>query len=443
MSDLKYIIFFIVIFIGIPFGYIMAKKYPKIEKFLWFLLLFFTARTEDINFISMETYRGTSRGFEIGLVDITAIIVFLLIFNRRDKYPISMPIGSFLYFTYFMFSCISIMNSDIYVYSFFELWKMIRMYFYFFVIYNLIHSFKDIEQFLSYMLYIVAFITFIVLKQKYLEGMFQTMGPFPHQNSLVMYLIIYGSLFLSYLLNVKKANIFLWTIAFGCCAIDILSTLSRGGMALFSLSIFVIFILSYAHKFSLRKIGVAGLFFILGTGVLYKASDTIMERIRTAPEESVSVRLVLAEAAQNMANDKIFGIGLNNFALKINPPYSYGNHIERLNEDDKGGLVETIYLMIAAETGWLNLIVFMSMLLFFYVKNFQNYLALKHGKWRKYRYLCIALIGALLSIYLQSSLEWVLKQTNNFYQLMFIFAVIAASHKIIKERTSNEDKKNR
>lgn len=439
MSEFKYIIFFIVIFFGIPIGVILAKKYPIIEKVLWFLLLFFTAKTEDINFISMETYRGTSKGFEIGLVDITAMILFFIILGRSKKYPIKLPMGSYLYFTYFLFSCFSIINSDIYIYSFFELWKMIRMYFYFFVVYNLIHSFKDIEQFLKYMAIIVCFITMIVLKQKYLEGMFQTMGPFPHQNSLVMYLIVYGSLFLSYLLNAKKSNIYLWTIAFGFCAIDILSTLSRGGMALFSLSIFIIFLLSYANKFTFRKVGIAGLFFVLGTGVLYKASDTIMERIRTAPEESVSVRLVLAEAAQNMANDKLFGVGLNNFALKINPPYSYGNHIERANSDEKGGLVETIYLMIAAETGWLNLAVFIFMLLFFYFKNISNYFKLKHGKLRKYRYLCIALIGALLSIYLQSTLEWVLKQTNNYYQLMFIFAVIGSITKIIEKRTSNEN----
>jgi len=157
----------------------------------------------------------------------------------------------------------------------------------------------------------------------------------------------------------------------------------------------------------------------------------------------VSVRLVLAEAAQNMANDKFFGVGLNNFALKINPPYSYGNHIERLNEDEKGGLVETIYLMIAAETGWLNLCVFIFMLLFFYFKNLKNYLALKEGKWRKYRYICIALIGALLSIYLQSSLEWVLKQTNNFYQLMFAFAVISAMGRLIQERRKRASKKSK
>lgn len=432
MVEFKYIIFFLVILIGVPIGFAFAKKSPLCEKVLWFLLLFFTAKTEDINFFSMESYRGTSRGFEIGLVDITALILFLLLFSRREEKPLELPAGTFLYFLYFMFSAISIINSDVYIYSFFELWKMIRMYFYFFVVYNLISSFKDIKQFLIYMYIIVIFITLIVLKQKYLEGMFQTMGPFPHQNSLVMYMIVYGSIFLSYVLNYKKVNVYVWIIAFGACAIDILSTLSRGGMAVFSLSIFIIFLLSYAHKFTLRKIGVTMLFFILGSGVLYKASDTILERIQTAPEESLDVRVVLALAAQNMANDKILGVGLNNFGLKINPPYWYGEHIPRESSDEKGGLVETVYLMVAAETGWLNLGVFITMLLFFYMKNFKNYLAMKKKKFRQYRFIPIALIGALTSIYLQSTLEWVLKQTNNFYQLMFIFALIAVTSKLIK-----------
>lgn len=441
MFELKYIIFFFVLFIGVPIGVIFAKRFIYIEKFFWFLLLFFTAKTEDINFISMETYRGTSRGFEIGLVDITAIILFFVIYSRKDKYPISLPPASYIYFLYFTFSFISIMNSDVYVYSFFELWKMVRMYFYFFVVYNLVRSFDDIEDFLKYMVIIVGFITIIVLKQKYLEGMFQTKGPFPHQNSLVMYMIVYGSVFLSYLLNVKDAKIYVWIVAFGAASVDIISTLSRGGMAVFSISIFIIFLLSYRHKFTMKKVGITLVFFICATGILYKASDTIMERIKTAPEESLDVRVVLAEAAQNMANDKVFGIGLNNFGLKINPPYHYGDHIERKDDDEKGGIVETVYLLIAAETGWANLFVFISFLMFFYFKNIKNYMALKKGKLKKYRYIPMAFIGCLTSMYLQSTMEWVLKQTNNFYQLMFIFAIIAVVSKLIKKGEKHEKSK--
>lgn len=441
MFELKYIIFFLVLFIGVPIGVIFAKRFIYIEKFFWFLLLFFTARTEDINFISMETYRGTSRGFEIGLVDITAMILFFVIYSRKDKYPITLPPASSLYFIYFAFSFISIMNSDVYVYSFFELWKMVRMYFYFFVVYNLVRSFDDIEDFFKYMVIIVGFITIIVLKQKYLEGMFQTRGPFPHQNSLVMYMIVYGSIFLAYLLNVKDAKIYVWIVAFAATAVDIISTLSRGGMAVFSISIFIIFLLSYRDKFTLKKLGITLLFFICATGILYKASDTIMERIKTAPKESLNVRVVLAQAAQNMANDKIFGIGLNNFGLKINPPYNYGDHIERKDDDEKGGIVETVYLLIAAETGWANLLVFISFLLFFYFKNIKNYINLKKGKYKRYRYIPMAFIGCLTSMYLQSTMEWVLKQTNNFYQLMFIFAIIAVISKLIKKGVKHEKSK--
>lgn len=441
MFELKYIVFFFVLFIGVPIAVIFAKRFVWIEKTLWFLLLFFTASTEDINFFSMETYRGTSRGFEIGLVDITAIILFFVIYSRKDKFPIRMPPASYIYFLYFFISFISIMNSDVYIYSFFELWKMVRMYFYFFVVYNLIRTFDDIEEFLKYMLIIVAYITLMVLKQKYLEGMFQVKGPFPHQNSLVMYMIVYGSLFLSYALNAKKAKLYVWITAFGAASIDIISTLSRGGMAVFSISIFLIFILSYKTKFTAKKLGVTVLFFICATGILYKASDTIMERIQTAPEESLNVRVVLAEAAQNMANDKFFGVGLNNFGLKINPPYNYGEHIVRKDDDEKGGIVETVYLLVAAETGWLNLAVFMSFLMFFYIKNIRNYIALEKGKYKKYRYLPMAFIGCLTSMYLQSTMEWVLKQTNNFYQLMFIFAVILVISRLIKEGKKNEKSK--
>ena len=437
MFELKYIIFFTVLFIGVPIGIVLAKRFSFIEKSLWFLLLFFTAKTEDINFFSMETYRGTSRGFEIGLVDITAIILFFVIYSRRDKFPITLPPASFLYFIYFTFSLISIINSDVYIYSFFELWKMIRMYFYFFVIYNLVRSFEDIEQFLKFMLVIVAFITIIVLKQKYLEGMFQTSGPFPHQNSLVMYMIVYGSIFLSYLLNVKDAKIYVWILAFGAASVDIISTLSRGGMAVFSISIFIVFLLSYRNKFTLKKLGITLVFLIGATGILYKASDTIIERVQTAPEESLNVRVVLAQAAQNMANDNFFGVGLNNFGLKINPPYNYGEHIERKDDDEKGGIVETVYLLIAAETGWANLGVFISILLFFYFKNIKNYRLMIKKKYIKYRYLPMAFIGCLTSIYLQSTMEWVLKQTNNFYQLMFIFALIAVISRILEKGKSH------
>ncbi|MGK0255769.1 MAG: putative membrane protein YeaQ/YmgE (transglycosylase-associated protein family) [Arcobacteraceae bacterium] len=436
MAELKYLIFFSVLLIGVPFNYMMARKYVQYEKFLWFLLIFFTANMIDINFISMESYRGTAKGFEIGMVDIVVFSMLAVIIGRRDEYPLRIPSGTTLYFFYFLFSLVSIINSDVLVYSFFEIWKMIRMYIFFFVVYNMIRKFEEFNDIMLYISFISIFITLVVLKQKYLLGIFQTYGPFPHQNSLVMYMIVFGSLLLSFLLNSKDVKLYYWLAVFGAVSIDIISTLSRGGMALFAFSISIIFLFSYSNKMSLRKLGITFLFILLGSGILYKASDTILERINSAPVESLNVRIVLAQAAQNMANDKIFGVGLNNFGLKINPPYPYGNHIPRKDAYDKGGLVETIYLMIAAETGWHNLVVFIVFLLYFYFKNIRNYFRMKGSI---YRYIPLGIIGALSSIYVQSTLEWVLKQTNNFYQLMFIFAIIGVVSRLLDKEAEEKE----
>jgi hypothetical protein len=97
-------------------------------------------------------------------------------------------------------------------------------------------------------------------------------------------------------------------------------------------------------------------------------------------------------------------------------------------------LVETVYLMIAAESGWPSLVVFILWLLIMYTRNIINIFT--YGK-TEYRYLTIGLAGGLLGIYLESALEWVLKQTNNFYQLMLVFGVIAA----MRDKTLLQKKK--
>ena len=62
---------------------------------------------------------------------------------------------------------------------------------------------------------------------------------------------------------------------------------------------------------------------VVATVVFIKAWDTISERFITAPKESAETRIMLAQAAVKMANDKALGIGLNNFGLKINAyPYN-------------------------------------------------------------------------------------------------------------------------
>lgn len=429
LSQLKYVVFFVAFLVGVPAGLHFAKKNKFVENAVFFLMIFFTCVEVNINFVSRETYRGTSRGFEVGLIDLAALIMFFLILNRRHKYSIKiLPPGSILYLIFFFLSFISIFNSAVPLYSWFELWKMLRMFFYFWVIYNYINDFGKIDLLLKYFSIILIYIFFSVVYQKYALGIFQAKGPFPHQNSLVMYNIVMTAFIFALVFNRIKINIIYWSLVFGMGSISIISTLSRAGIVCYFISMATIFILTFASGFNMRKISLAMALAVIGLIVIFRAMDSIIERFETAPEESTQTRVLLAEAAINMANDKFFGVGLNNFGHKINPPYSYGDHIPRKDDDVKGGLVETVYLNVAAETGWLNLIIYISMLLTMYVRNLINFLRYKD---HQYRFVLIAMTGGLTGIYLESALEWVLKQTGNFYQLMLLMALSAVMSKLI------------
>jgi hypothetical protein len=438
MSDLKYLIFFMALVIGVPIGYILAKKFLWVEKLVFFLFIFFTCEMIDINFVSMETYRGTSKGFEFGMVDIAMYILLLISFKRSSQYQIAwFPPGALLYLVYLLCSLISFMHADVFIYSAFEATKMLRMYCYFWIAYNYLQKEDQFETLMHSIGIIIFYIFFSVLKQKYMMGMFQAMGPFPHQNSLTMYISVLGSLSLSRVLNKKNINVPLWFLLFAMCAFCVLSTLSRAGLALFSLNCMIIFFISMLLKdreqkaVRKRKWIILIIMPLVASAALYKAADSIIERFTSAPEESKITRIVLAQAAMKMANENIFGVGLNNFAHKINDPYPYGSDIpiEISPNPYRRGLVETAYMMIAAETGWLNLGIFFCMLLYFYIKNILNLFRLKNSS---LRYIAVALTGALTQIYLQTTLEWVIKQTNNFYQLMLILAIISVMTKISK-----------
>lgn len=444
LSEYKYFIFFLTLILLVPLGVLLASTSKFFEKVILFLMIFFTCRlTESIHFVSREFYRGTSRGFEICLVDLVALVLFLVIIIRRGKdFKIRMlPPGSFIYFIYFAFSLASITNSYEPLYSYFEILKMIRMYFYFWVLYNYFNSYDRIALAIHFIPPIIIYIFIEALNQKYRLGVYQIHGPLPHQNSLCMYMTILSTIMFSQLMNEKKASIlksaFIFSM-FGMGSLLVFFTLSRAGMVCYIGGCLVVLLLSYASGFEVKKFVITG---IIGFGAIIAVVamiNTVLKRFETAPVESKITRYNLAISAVNMANDKFLGIGLNNFGVKVNKPWPYSKHLNKSDKKFKEGLVETVYLMIAAETGWLNLGVFVVFLLYFYIMNFVNIFRFVNTE---YQYFAIGLAGGLGSIYLQSSLEWVLKQSPNFYQLMFCFAIIAAMMGIYKREFAVQRRK--
>lgn len=154
----------------------------------------------------------------------------------------------------------------------------------------------------------------------------------------------------------------------------------------------------------------------------------VVERFERASERSGETRVRLAKIAVRMANDKFFGIGLNNWGIKVNPPFTYSEGLRSLEDEEyKDGIVETTYLLVAAECGWIG---FTSLLFWFGYYLFQNVFNIRRYKNTLSEYLPIGILAGLIAVFGQSTLEWVLKQRPNFYELMLIFAIIAAMAKL-------------
>jgi hypothetical protein len=436
MGFLKYIVFFGVVVVGVPVGFAFAKENKYVERVILFLAIFFTCQTQSINFISREFYKGTSKGFEFTLVDIVSIILFLLIIHRKDTNKITLfPPGAILYFLYFSISCISTFNAAESLYSFFEIQKLARVYIYYWILFNYIRDEKQLKSIVFDMSLVMAYVFWEVFKEKYINHGHQCSGPFSHQNAMCMYSEFFGCVIFAAVLNQKKGASFLKTLfllaTFGGAAICVLFSLSRGGLVAFGMALGIIFFVSYTTRISVKKMAVTLFFITMGTLVLLKAWPTIYNRFTKAPKNSANTRVLLAIAAQNMADDKFFGIGLNNFGIKILPPYPYGDHIEKTASNSDGAVVETTYLLIAAETGWVNLGVFLAYLMLFYWKNLLNCFRYRKDE---LNFIPFAFLGALTAVYFQSTLEWVLRQTNNSYQLMIIFAMIGAMSRMHKDK---------
>lgn len=436
MENLKYIVFVVLFVSLVPTAAIAVNRFPRLSWFALFAAIFFTANMLDINFVSRETYRGTSRGFEIGMVDIATLVLMSFAISNRPKYKYyPFPAGTLIFLTYFICCALSLTNCEEKLYGFFELFKMLRVYVFFWVLNNIAVS-KDIIKRIIYFTSVVSLYVFLfVLRDKYMFGIYQNKGPFPHQNSFVMYLVILLSLHFSMWMGSQSAKeIIYWCIVVGGELFCIVATLSRGGIAVTALAMLIVILFHLSWKLNFKKFAVIAILCVLGIIGLLKALDSIITRFLTAPEESANTRIVLAQAAVKMADDKNLGIGLNNFSLKMATKYPYSSHINvKINREDgteeAGGIVETVYLLIAAECGWHTLGVYFMFLLTFYMRNIVNVFRTKDVLLKT---VSIGIMAGLTAIYAESALEWVLRQTNNFYQLMLIFALINSISRIRK-----------
>ena len=437
---MKYLIFFIA-FMGIlPLGYILTlnRKYMRYAIFAVILPVMMFHQV-SINFFSHETYRGTSRGMEVSLVYLIAAAMLagmIFLYHRKPLFP---DRGSKIYLVYFLLCIPSLINADNILFSWFELWKMIMMYLVFICAYYYLYYMRDFN-IVMMGFGIVATVTFLSVVFQHIKGIHQANGLFPHQNSMGMYMNLIAPVFFAYYFNRNKGWKRFWFAGFFLVAsAACMRTYSRGAMVCLPFGCAITALISLRYQFHMRKIQILlPIFLICFFGALLLLPN-IIKRFENAPKESLMTRQYLASSAWDMMCDKPFvGVGLNNWGIKINPPYPYceyryGN--KRIAEDFKEGIVETSYLLVGAECGFFALAAFLAWLGYYYITACK---LVKKLRRTEIFYIPAGIVGGLTAIYLQSTLEWVMKQQVNFIQMMILFAMLSILNKYCQKFAAGE-----
>ena len=437
---MKYLIFLIAFMGVLPLGYILTldRKYMRYA-FLAVILPVMAFNQVSINFFSHETYRGTSRGMEVSLVYLIAMAMLLGMLILHRWKPLFPDAGSKIYLAYFLLSIPSLINADNTLFSWFELWKMVMMYIVFLCSYYYLYYTRDFNT-VMIGFGLVATVTFLSVVFQHIRGIHQANGFFPHQNSMGMYMSLIAPVFFAYYFNRNKGwKRFLFAAFFLMASAACMRTYSRGAMVCLPFGCAITTLLSLRYQFHMRKVQILlPIFLICFFGALLLLPN-IIKRFENAPKESLMTRQYLAASAWNMMCDKPFvGVGLNNWGIKINPPYPYceyryGN--KGYAPDFKEGIVETSYLLVGAECGFLALGAFLAWLGYYYIAAFRMVIQLRRTE---LFYIPAGIVGGLSAIYMQSTLEWVMKQQVNFIQMMMLFAVLGILFKYCKKFAANQ-----
>ncbi|HTG44138.1 MAG TPA: hypothetical protein VK633_06365, partial [Verrucomicrobiae bacterium] len=345
-----------------------------------------------------------------------------------------LPPGGWLWLAYCFASLISIYNAPMPLYTWFAFVKALKMVVVFIAAYNFIRTEKELRFALLCLVGVMCWELIAVINQKYVDHIYQVWGTFEHQNSLCMFTILLGMVLLAVALGPKEkgANFFLF--AFIGCAAIVQSSLSRAGLFIFAAGTVGVVAGSLIDRPTRRRLSVLGGLTLVALLGLAMTMDTILARFNDyGNDESKRTRDMLNLSSRMMLNDFPAGIGWNNFAETINPPWTYGEHIDywqqangnTVDKKYRKGVVESLWWLLLAETGYQGFATYVLFIALFLFWNVRNAIFFRRS------YLGSVSIGLFVGSsmnYAQSFLERVLTQPRNMMLWFILLAMTARIH---------------
>ena len=430
--ETKQLIFLAMTATFIPVASWFGIRYKWAERLLVVGAFFSTSYLIDINFVSMEWYRGDTRGFEFGVTDWMVISLIIVMAGsprwRKQKLDLFPP-NSPLMLTYLGLALISLVMAYVPVYAGFGFFKLLRAFAVYWVAYNYLRSEEDIEFILMILAGIVAMEFLFVLKQRF-SGIYRAPGTTPHSNTLAVYINMFNMLFFSFMLGEKSKRALIYWACVGMGSLMVLATFSRGALVTMVLGYALVVMLSFYDRVKAHKGKIIGILFLAALPVVIKVAPAIIDRFLHAPEASGESRSLANEAAIAMADDNFFGVGINNYSYAINET----DYIRFIDNPVDRGIVHNIYLLHACEMGWPGLIVFVLMIANFFVIGLRMVVKRRDNI---LSFFATGIVVAMFTLWFQSMLEWLFRQTYVTVQFFMLAGFLAALTRVDKQMLRN------
>nr|WP_319472959.1 O-antigen ligase family protein [uncultured Sphaerochaeta sp.] len=418
---MKYLVFLVAMAAGVPFIAITSSLSPRLKRLFFAVMVvsFLFNSMTSINILSMEYYRGPVRGFEVTFADLIAWGLALGMLVRTPSKIVWKPRFTIILFVFFAYAIISLLRAGNSILGWFAIWQLARAGALYWVTVNFFKtedvSRESIKTLIGAYIASGIILALITFKQKYLDGIYRAWAFFDHSNTIPSFTLIFMCVLLVWLLYEKNVSFLLFFLALTAALgslFAIFATGSRTGMAAGAALVVGSLIVGNRKNSDIRAKRTTLLIIVcMIIGAIFVA-DTVIDRFLNAPPASEEARNEFEIAAEMMAEDHPTGVGLNLYSKVLTETQEYRQHIEVMRNEEQAGVAHHIYLLTAAEVGYLGLLLFTTILLIFLAS-----MIISGIRWSTLEQrLLLAVAMGFTMVCAIGFYEWVLRQTPVLYQ---------------------------
>jgi O-antigen ligase len=355
------IIGLIFILLAIPMAVAWLRANPGQRKWAYFAVgvLPFTisALNLDASLISWPTWSGYAKGLIITLLDSLALALIIVSRAPARRLPF---LG--LLIAYLVAAAISMGFSTLPMSTSFYVFQLMRVVILFVAVASFAGQIGALRWLATGLAAGAIFQVIVTIDQKF-SGAAQAAGTMGHQNLLGLMLHFVTLPLLAFLLAGERRKIFMLGVLAALVAVAFGA--SRGAVGFVGIGMAILFFLSIVRKPTAHKWKMAGLAVLALAVITPVVISSFGDRYEVRPdsEGSNEERIAFEAAAKAMWSDHPMGVGANQYIVTAN----VSGYSERAgviwNYASRSAPVHNMYLLIAAETGWLGLVTFAMLIL--------------------------------------------------------------------------------